>query len=99
MIAVGRISGDERTRTCVAKRAAQGKSNPDIIWCLKWLIARDGHVIEKRSLSTTLRAAVAITLGSLAIGESGRAKASSFFGVAWLHLERSAYLCAETLDP
>ena len=39
MIAVGRMSWDERTRTYVAKRTAEGKSKPEIIRCLKRFIA------------------------------------------------------------
>jgi transposase len=41
MIAVGRMSWDERTRTYVAKRAAEGKSTSEIIRCLKRFIARE----------------------------------------------------------
>ena len=41
MIAVGRMSWDERTRTYVAKRTAEGKSKPEIIRCLKRFIARE----------------------------------------------------------
>jgi transposase len=41
MVAVGRMSWDERTRTYVAKRVAEGKSKSEIIRCLKRFIARE----------------------------------------------------------
>ena len=40
VIAVCRMSHDERTRTYVAKRTAEGKSKKEIIRCLKRYIAR-----------------------------------------------------------
>ena len=41
MIAVCRMSRDERTRSYVAKRTAEGKSKKEIIRCLKRYIARE----------------------------------------------------------
>lgn len=41
MIAVCRMSRDERTRAYVAKRTAEGKSKKEIIRCLKRYIARE----------------------------------------------------------
>jgi transposase len=41
VIAVCRMSRDERTRTYVAKRTAEGKTNKEIIRCLKRYIARE----------------------------------------------------------
>ena len=41
MIAVCRMSCDERTRSYVAKRTAEGKSKKEIIRCLKRYIARE----------------------------------------------------------
>jgi len=45
MVAVGRMSWDERTRTYVARRTAEGKSKPEIIRCLKRFIAREVYRI------------------------------------------------------
>lgn len=41
MIAICRMSREERTRTYVAKRTAEGKSKKEIIRCLKRYIARE----------------------------------------------------------
>jgi transposase len=41
VIAVCRMSRDERTRTYVAKRTAEGKTKKEIIRCLKRYIARE----------------------------------------------------------
>lgn len=41
VIALGRMSWDERTREYVAKRTAEGKSKRDVIRCLKRFIARE----------------------------------------------------------
>jgi transposase len=41
VIAFGRMSRDERTRTYVARRTAEGKSKREIIRCLKRYIARE----------------------------------------------------------
>ena len=41
MIALCRMSRDERTRSYVAKRTAEGKSKKEIIRCLKRYIARE----------------------------------------------------------
>jgi transposase len=41
VIAVCRMSRDERTRTYVAKRTAEGKSKREIIRCLKRYVARE----------------------------------------------------------
>ena len=41
MIAVCRVSRDERTRAYVARRTAEGKSKKEIIRCLKRYIARE----------------------------------------------------------
>ncbi len=45
VIAVCRMSHDERTRTYVAKRTAEGKSKKEIIRCLKRYIAREVYRI------------------------------------------------------
>jgi transposase len=39
------MSRDERTRTYVAKRTAEGKTNKEIIRCLKRYIAREVYRI------------------------------------------------------
>lgn len=41
MIAICRMSRDERARSYVAKRTAEGKSKKEIIRCLKRYIARE----------------------------------------------------------
>jgi hypothetical protein len=41
VIAVCRMSRDERTRSYVAKRTAEGKTKKEIIRCLKRYIARE----------------------------------------------------------
>jgi transposase len=41
VIALWRMSRDERTRAYVAKRSAEGKSKKEIIRCLKRYIARE----------------------------------------------------------
>jgi transposase len=41
MIAVWRMSREERTRSYVAKRTAEDKTNKEIIRCLKRYIARE----------------------------------------------------------
>ena len=41
MIAVCRMSRDERTRSYVAKRTVEGKTKKEIIRCLKRYIARE----------------------------------------------------------
>jgi transposase len=41
VIAVCRMSRDERTRAYVARRTAEGKSKKEIIRCLKRYIARE----------------------------------------------------------
>ena len=45
MIAFSRMSRDERTRTYVAKRTAEGKTKKEIIRCLKRYIAREIYKI------------------------------------------------------
>ncbi len=45
MIAICRMSRDERTRAYVAKRTAEGKSKKEIIRCLKRYIAREVYRI------------------------------------------------------
>ena len=45
VIAVCRMSRDERTRTYVAKRTAEGKTKKEIIRCLKRYIAREVYRI------------------------------------------------------
>lgn len=45
VIAVGRMSREERTRTYVAKRTAEGKSKKEILRCLKRYIAREVYRI------------------------------------------------------
>jgi len=45
MVALGRMSRDERTRTYVARRTAEGKSKKEIIRCLKRYIAREVYRI------------------------------------------------------
>jgi transposase len=45
VIAVCRMSRDERTRAYVAKRTAEGKSKKEIIRCLKRYIAREVYRI------------------------------------------------------
>jgi hypothetical protein len=44
-VAVCRMSRDERTRTYVAKRTAEGKTKKEIIRCLKRYIAREVYRI------------------------------------------------------
>jgi transposase len=41
VVAVCRMSRDDRTRAYVAKRTAEGKSKKEIIRCLKRYIARE----------------------------------------------------------
>jgi transposase len=45
VIAFSRMSRDERRRTYVAKRTAEGKTNKEIIRCLKRYIAREIYKI------------------------------------------------------
>jgi transposase len=45
VLALGRMSWDERTREYVAKRTAEGKSKREILWCLKRYAAREVYRI------------------------------------------------------
>ena len=58
VIAVCRMSRDERTRTYVAKRTAEGKTKKEIIRCLKRYIAREIYRIlaSPSSHSTSISA-------------------------------------------
>jgi transposase len=47
VLALGRMSWDERTRECVARRAAEGKSKTEILRCLKRYVAREVYRILK----------------------------------------------------
>ena len=54
VIAVCRMSHDERTRAYVAKRTAEGKSKKEIIRCLKRYIAREVYrLLASQSLKQT----------------------------------------------
>jgi transposase len=58
VIALGRMSREERTRAYVAKRTAEGKSKKEIIRCLKRYIAREIY----RVLISPLRASPSISM-------------------------------------
>ena len=45
MLALGRMSWDERTRAYVARRTAEGKSRREILRCLKRYVAREVYRI------------------------------------------------------
>lgn len=53
VVALGRMSRDERTRTYVARRTAEGKSKKEIIRCLKRYIAREVYRILVSPLHTS----------------------------------------------
>jgi transposase len=50
MVALSRMSRDERTRNYVDKRTAEGKTKGEIIRCLKRYIARELYRILTSSL-------------------------------------------------
>jgi transposase len=50
MVALSRMSRDERTRNYVDKRTAEGKTKREIIRCLKRYIARELYPILTSSL-------------------------------------------------
>ena len=45
MLALGRMSWDERTREYVSRRTAEGKSKREILRCLKRYVAREVYRI------------------------------------------------------
>ena len=45
VLALGRMSWDERTREYVARRTAEGKSKREILRCLKWYVAHEVYRI------------------------------------------------------
>jgi transposase len=45
VLALGRMSWDERTRAYVARRTAEGKSRREILRCLKRYVAREVYRI------------------------------------------------------
>ncbi len=53
VVALGRMSRDERTRTYVSRRTAEGKSKKEIIRCLKRYIAREVYRILVSPLHTS----------------------------------------------
>jgi transposase len=53
MIVLTRMSHDQRTRTYVTRRTAEGLAKKDIIRCLKRFVAREIYKIITRTLTTT----------------------------------------------
>jgi transposase len=53
VVAAERISREERTRACVEKRTAEGKSKREVMRCLKRYIAREIYGILVSTLAPT----------------------------------------------
>src|SRR3712207_6042825 len=55
VLALGRMSWDERTREYVARRTAEGKSKREILRCLKRYLAREIYrILTARGAPTSL---------------------------------------------
>ena len=54
VLALGRMSWDERTRAYVARRTAEGKSKREILRCLKRYVAREVYRVLKAPVASPL---------------------------------------------